>query len=78
MAKYPPDPTEADLQMQAQLGAILSNLAVLTGFLADLSSGHARVLRDDDPVIGTTWRVIPNDRREFDGWSEDAGGVPPR
>lgn len=73
-AKNPPDPTEADLQMQAQLGAILANMAVFTGFLADLSSGHALILQEADREGGLTWRVVPNERRGDDGWPQDAAG----
>lgn len=74
MPKNPPDPTETDLQMQAQLGAILANMAIFTGFLADLSSGHAMVLVQPDGDGHPTYRVVPNTTRSGDGWSEDNAG----
>ena len=60
--------------MQAQLGAILQNLAIFTGFLADLSSGHALILQEAALAVGLTWRVVPNERRGDDGWPQDAAG----
>lgn len=73
--KNPPDPTEADLQMQAQLGAILQNMAIFTGFLADLSSGHCMVLVQPSSEGYPTYRVVPNTTRSADGWSEDDAGA---